>query len=86
MDLPVCKLRVWNFVLIQFVQAEYQKINKHPKFDDNFNIWHQLEHFEYEMNRALVSKYKSKTVQHLQTLLIKYKKVLAHPYNFQIEF
>ena len=50
MDWPVCELRVCNLVLIQFAQAEKQKVNKHPKFDDNFDIQRQLEHIEYEMN------------------------------------
>ena len=27
---------------------KYQKVNKHPKFDDNFDIRHKLDHFEYE--------------------------------------
>ena len=48
MDCPVCKLQVCNLLLI--AQAEYQKVNKHPKFQDNFNILHRLEHNEYEMN------------------------------------
>ena len=29
-------------------------VNKHPKFDNNFDIRRQLEHFEYEMNRTLI--------------------------------
>ena len=29
------------------------------KFNDNFNIWRQLEHFEYEMNRTLLEASKS---------------------------
>jgi hypothetical protein len=33
--------------------AEIRKdINKHPKFDDNFDIRRQLEHFKDEMNRS----------------------------------
>ena len=28
------------------------KVNKHPKFDENFDIQHQLEHFEYVMIHA----------------------------------
>ena len=50
MDWPVCKLQVPNLVLIKFAQAEQQKVNKHPKFDNNFDIRSQLEHFKYEMN------------------------------------
>ena len=30
-----------------------QKVNKHPKFDDNFDIRRKLERFEYEMNQTL---------------------------------
>ena len=50
MDWPVCKLQVCTLVLIEFAQAEQQKVNKHPNFEDNFDIRYQLEHFEYEMN------------------------------------
>ena len=36
-----------------------QNVNKHPKFDDNFDIRQQLEHFKYEMNWTLqVKKFK----------------------------
>jgi hypothetical protein len=41
--------------MIELVPSKLQKVNKHPKFDDNFNIQRQLEHFEYDMNRTLVS-------------------------------
>ena len=43
--LSVCKF--------SFAKAEQQKVNKHQKFYNNFNIQHQLEHFEYEMNWTL---------------------------------
>ena len=33
-----------------------KKVNKHPKFDKNFDIQHQLEHFKYVMIHALVIK------------------------------
>ena len=36
----------------KFAQAEYQKVNKHPKFDANLDIRRQLEHFEYDMNHT----------------------------------
>ena len=49
---PVCKLQVCNLILILFAQAELQKVNKHPKFNNIFDIRCQLEHFEYEMNRT----------------------------------
>ena len=54
MDWPVCKLQVCNLILGKYAQAEYQKVNKHPKFYDNFNILRLLEHFEYEMNWTFV--------------------------------
>ena len=31
------------------------KVNKHPEFEDNFNIRCQLEHFEYEMNQTTIN-------------------------------
>ena len=37
---------------MEFATSKQQKVNKHPKFDDNFDIQGQLEHFEYEMIRA----------------------------------
>ena len=52
MDWPVCKLQVCNLVFNKFAKAEHQKVNKHPKFDANFDIQRQLEHFEYDMNRT----------------------------------
>ena len=37
-------------VLIEYAQAEQQKVNKHPTtFDANFDIQRRLDHFEYEM-------------------------------------
>ena len=59
-------------------------INKYPKFDNNFNIWCQLEHFEYEMNMKWVYECKPKTFS--TSTDSKVQKVLAHPYNFQMEF
>ena len=44
MDWPVCKLQVCNLVFNEFAQAEQQKVNKHPKFDANFDIRRQLDH------------------------------------------
>ena len=32
------------------------KVNKHPKFDKNFDIQRLLKHFEYEMNRTQVKQ------------------------------
>ena len=52
MDWPVCKLQVCNLVLIKFAQAEFQKIDNYSKFDVNFDIQRQLEHFKYEMIHA----------------------------------
>ena len=57
MNWPVCWLQVCNLGLIEFDQAEYQKVNKHPKFDTNFDIRCQLENFEYEIIRTLVLKF-----------------------------
>ena len=36
------------------ISTQRQKVNKHPNFNNNFDIRHQLEHFEYDMNRTLV--------------------------------
>ena len=41
-------------VLIEFAPFKYQKVNKHPKFYNNFNILRQLEQFKYDMNRTQV--------------------------------
>ena len=53
MDWPVCKLQVCNLVFNKFAQAEQKKVNKHPKFDANFDIQCQLGHFKFDMNRTL---------------------------------
>ena len=29
-----------------------KKVNEHPKFDKNFDIQRQLEHFKYEVNQT----------------------------------
>ena len=50
MDWPVCKLQVCNLVIYKFAPEEQKKVNKHPKFVDNFDIQHQLEHFEYDID------------------------------------
>ena len=52
MDRPVCKLQVCNLVLLNLSKQNSKKVNKHPKFDANFDIQCQLELFEYEMNRT----------------------------------
>ena len=39
--------------MVEFTPSKYQKVNKHPKFDNNCDIQCQLEHFEYDMNRTL---------------------------------
>ena len=70
MDWPVCEF--CNLVFDKFPQAEYQEVNKNPKFDANFNIQRQLEHLEYEMNR---------TFKHHQNLSSKFIKLTN---NFQI--
>ena len=38
--------------MIEFAPFKYQKVNKHPKFDNDFDIHRQLEHFKYDMNRT----------------------------------
>ena len=53
MEWPVCKLQVCNLVFNKFAPAEYQKVNKHPKFDANFDIHRQIERFEYDITRSL---------------------------------
>ena len=55
MDWPFCKLQFCNLVFGKFGQAKYQKVNKHPNFDANFDIRRQLEHYEYDMNRTLAN-------------------------------
>ena len=57
MDWPVCMLQFCDLVFDKFAKAEYQKVNKHPKFEANFDIECQLEHFEYEMNRTFFSPF-----------------------------
>ena len=42
--------------MINLAPSNWQKVNKHPKFKDNFNIRRQLEHFEYDMNHTLILK------------------------------
>ena len=59
MDWMICKLHVCKLVLIEFVLSKQQQVNKHPKFDENFNIQRQLEHFEYEMIHALAMNTKT---------------------------
>ena len=46
-------LQICNYVLIEFAPSKQQNVNKHPKFNDNFNIRRQLEHSEYDMNPTL---------------------------------
>ena len=52
MDWPVCKLQACNLVLVKFAQAEKQKVNKHPMFDNKYDIRSQLEHFEYDIKET----------------------------------
>ena len=42
--------------MIDLAPSNLQKVNKHPKFDDHFNIRHQLEDFEYDMIRTIVEE------------------------------
>ena len=50
MDWPVCMLQVCILAFNKFAPTELEKVNKHPKFNANFDIRRQLEHFEYDMN------------------------------------
>ena len=52
MDWMVCKLQVCKLVVIDFALSKCQRVYEPPNFDDNFNIPHQLEHFEYDMIHA----------------------------------
>ena len=54
---PVHKSQKCKSVLIEFAPSKQQNVNKHPKFNDNFDILRQLEHFEYEMNRKYALNY-----------------------------
>ena len=38
--------------MIEFAQEEWQKVYKLPKFNDNFDIRRQLEHYEYEISHT----------------------------------
>ena len=40
--------------MIELAPSKQQNVNKNPKFKDNFDIWRQLEHFEYGMNLSLI--------------------------------
>ena len=48
-----------NHVLIEFAPSKKQKVNKHPNFDNIFDMQRQLEHFQYDMNRTLLRQSKS---------------------------
>ena len=47
---PVYKLQICKSVLIVFAPFRLQKVNKHPKINNNFDIRRQLKHYEYDMN------------------------------------
>ena len=49
---PVHKLQICKSVLIEFEPSKEQEVNKHPKFDNNFDIRRQLQHFKYDMDRT----------------------------------
>ena len=51
--LVLATLRYVNQLLIEFALSKYQKVNKHPKVIDNFDIRCQLEHLNYDMNHTL---------------------------------
>ena len=50
---PFHKLQICKSVLIEFAPSKWQKVNKHLKLDNNYNIRRQSEHFKCEMNRTL---------------------------------
>ena len=58
----ICNLWTGQFVSYKsviyfwFYLPKQNSKNKHPKFDANFDIWRQLEHFENEMNRTLLTE------------------------------
>ena len=52
--LQTCNLQICESVLIGFAPSKQQKVNKHPKLNNNFNIRCQLEHFEDEMRLTQV--------------------------------
>ena len=41
-----------NQFFVELFPSKQQKVIEYPKLDDNFNIRHQLEHFEYDRNRS----------------------------------
>ena len=55
--LQTCNLQTGhvNQFWLNLPQPNSKTVNKHPMFNDNFDIWCQYEHFEYNMNRTLVS-------------------------------
>ena len=48
--LQTCNLQTGQSISYKYVNQ--LKVNRHPKFNNNFNIQRQLEHFEYEMIHA----------------------------------
>ena len=56
--LQTCNLQTGQSISYKYINQFWSNLphpnsNKHPKFDDNFDIWRQLEHFKYEMNQTL---------------------------------
>ena len=50
-SLQTCNLQTGQSINYKYVHQfslNLQKVNKHPKFDNNFGIQRRLEHFEYE--------------------------------------
>ena len=63
MDWTAHKLQGCSLVFDKFAPAEQQKVNKHTKFDTNFDIQRQLEHLEYDMNRTKAQFTASRTAK-----------------------
>ena len=88
MDWPICKLQVSEWFSFDLIcPSRIAKINKLPKFDNNFDIRCQLEHFDY--NRTKVKppekyKYKSKKwyLQFLVWMVVEFLWTLFFPNQF----
>ena len=56
-SLQTCNLQTGQSINYKYVNQfslNLQKVNIHPKFDNNFGIQHRLEHFEYDMKTKLI--------------------------------
>ena len=62
-NLHTIRSNSYKAILIEFPLSKQPNINKHPKFDNNFDIWCQLEHFDYEMIHAFIRRSKYTVLQ-----------------------